>query len=948
MENNHNLSLFPWAILCFVDFSGEIKQVTPAFAKLLGRQTGENNSESETHTKEVWPNLLDLVHPQDRQAIELAISQPNRSTNEISYEIRCQHINGNYQWLLWNLKPNEHGFYAQITDIGNYKAKELQSAAGSDQHLLLILDSLDAFICVADIKTSEIIYENQYAKEVLGDLVGTICGNLQSIQCSKFSSQCSKLSSKNLNIEPNCAFCNQDELTKEEPSTLHKWECYNDLTNTWYEVHNRAIRWIDKRWVRLEIAYDITERKRVEQVIKLGQKRYMLAARAGKTGVWDWNLKTKEMYLGPHLKIMLGFADKRPLNSLDAWLSHIHTDDLKRLRKASLNYLRKRIPNFDEEYRLLAADGTLRWMNIRATTMHDEKGHAYRAVGTNTDITEHKKAEIELQRNKESAESANRFKSLFLATMSHEIRTPMNGVLGTAGLLYQTKLTRQQQHYVQMIENAGYALLTVINDILDFSKMEAGKGLTLNIIEFEPKKLVEEMVNLFAVSAQSKGLKISYELPSSSPKKLRGDSNRLRQILNNLLGNAIKFTNHGEVQLRLSVSSETTTKIVLCFEVSDTGIGIQKKSRNNLFQLYFQIDESKKQYQGTGLGLFISRQLLEKMNGEIDFKSEYGQGSTFWFKIPLEKVTPSQPLNRTNFVKKGEVSIISSENAFDESVDENEKWQVLLAEDNIINQEVGKTILTQHHCHVHVANNGLEAIEAIEQQAFDIIFMDCNMPELDGYDATEQIRELEKQQGKPRIPIIAFTADVMQSSHERCLSVGMDGILTKPIVLSELEEILKTWLENKESKMQEVQEAKSLTDQNSKTESISIQTEKQITDDGILNATLDLSALKEMRENLKPEKVKWLVNLYLEELPIYLKTLQETIASQDSDALYGAAHKFKGASAVLGAQHIIAFCKFFEKFAEENRFDKAEEQLVLLKMECDRVEKALLMFSDSV
>ncbi len=381
--------------------------------------------------------------------------------------------------------------------------------------------------------------------------------------------------------------------------------------------------------------------------------------------------------------------------------------------------------------------------------------------------------------------------------------------------------------------------------------------------------------------------------------------------------------------------------------MSDTGIGIQKKSRNNLFQLYFQIDESKNQYQGTGLGLFISRQLIEKMNGEIDFKSEYGQGSTFWFKIPLEKVTPSQPLNRTNFVKNGEVSIISSENAFDESVDENEKWQVLLAEDNIINQEVGKTILTQHHCHVHVANNGLEAIEAIKQQAFELIFMDCNMPELDGYDATEKIRELEKEQGKPRIPIIAFTADVMQSSHERCLSVGMDGILTKPIVLSELEEILKTWLENKESKMQEVQETKSLTDQNSKTESISIETEKQITDDGILN-TLDLSALEEMRENLKPEKVKWLVNLYLEELPIYLKTLQEAIASQDSEALYGAAHKFKGASAVLGAQHIIAFCKIFEKFAEENRFDKAEEQLVLLKMECDRVEKALLMFSDSV
>ena len=1217
--------------------------------------------------------------------------------------------------------------------VENNLSSSLPVEPAIHQHLLLILDSLDALVYVADVETYEILYENQYGRTMFGNLVGKICRQTF------------------LKQNHPCPFCSKHKVLNEEgvPSGLHKWECHSHLTNRWYEVHDRAIRWVDGRMVRLEIAYDITERREAEEAIKLGQERYLLAVRAGKTGVWDWNLKTKDMYLGPHLKVLLGLTDTELSNPLKAWMSVIHSKDVKRLRKAFLDYLRQPISQFDEEYRLLKKDGSIRWMNVRGSVVHDKQGCAYRMVGTNTDITEskrideslheqqyicqgiaqithtlltisnydkainialktlarlmgvdrayifendvlaatgeivikerffwvnekykpyqtshklnnisyayyqpgwydtlekdepitglikdfpepcrsflasyqvlsiliipihfkgqfwgfiglddchrefqwwssyeisvlniigdsirgtlahkqseeslrqsevnfrsiidnsyeavfvcdeegmirfvnpsaeklyqaprgglvgksfclsfkslesktefkfkdlkgephigelqlspikwegesrilvclhdmtaRKRTEIELQRNKEAAESANRFKSLFLAAMSHEIRTPMNGVLGMAELLHKTKLTHQQEHYVQMVENASQALLTVINDILDFSRIEAGKGLSLNMIEFDPRAVVEEMVSLFAVSAQGKGLEILCQLPPIMPEKLLGDPNRLRQVINNLFGNAIKFTNQGEVLLRLSVINETSDKVLLYFEVVDTGIGIKPDARKQLFQLYFQSDDSKMQYQGTGLGLYISRQLVQKMGGEIDLKSIYGYGSTFWFNIPFKKVKKttsllsnhvggekpnalfglkllivdnnvshrkillnetrawqmaveavsfsyscltllrdaaisSQPyqfvlidaelidaeipgsedsLNllrkikadpnlatlkviimttlqqtlETNILIAGYLNkpifragllecllgvLEDQPNQFEKEFYEDEddtitiQWQVLLAEDNIINQEVAQTTLTQLHCHVQVVGNGLEAFEATKQQVFDIIFMDCNMPEMSGYDASLKIREFEKQQGKHSVPIIAFTADITQLTHERCIAAGMDDVLTKPIVFSQLEHILNTWMENGNTKNLEPVQPKSLEVQNLASFK---DTEK--------DAPLDLKALEEMRQNINHSKVKWLIKLYLQELPSYLKALQEGILSQDGEVLFSAAHKLKGASAILGVRHVVTLCRQLEEFRHEGHFDEANEQLAEMKIQMELAQQAL-------
>ena len=1374
MENNYNLSSVPRLLLCFVDFSGEFKQVTPVFAKVLGRtaigeQTDAKASKPQNHldntSQSVWPNLLDLVHPQERQATEQAISQLSSGSVEVSFETRCQHINGNYHWLLWRAVPEAHGFYAQITEFDAYKQQTTGLEVASvppvtDQHLLLILDSLDALVYVADLDTYEILYENQYGRQLFGDVVGKICWQVF------------------LQKNSPCPFCNRNKIltTDEQPDVSHQWECYSTLVDKWYLVHDRAIRWIDGRLVRLEIAYDITERKQIEQSLKLSQERYALAVGAGKTGVWDWNIKTNEMYLDPNLKTLLGFTDSELPSQLEAWMALVHPDDVTRLRQVSRDCLLQRIPRFEEEYRLLDKDDSTRWMIVRGTTVHDEQEHAYRMVGTNIDITERKQfqerlqeqqrlwhgvaqvthtlltvpdddkaihsaleilgrltavdrayifenyvvpatgesvinqritwvnekykpyntphklknlsyayylpgwydilekdkpiaglvnafpepirsllasykvisilivpihfkgqfwgfiglddchrerqwspyeifvlkvagdsirgtlarkqfkeslrqseakfrsiiesshdailvcdkeglirfvnpaaeklykalpgeligksfcapfevefkkaefkfkdfkghshvgelqlseiewegeqltlvslrditdrkqAEIELQQNKEAAEAANRFKTLFLAAMSHEIRTPMNGVLGLTELLRKTTLTRQQQHYVQMIENSGQVLLTVINDILDFSRIEAGKGLVLNIIEFNPRELVEEMVSLFATSAQSKGLEILCQLPPHLPKTLRGEPSRLRQIINNLLGNAIKFTKSGEVLLRLSVSSETSTKVVLHFEVIDTGIGIEPSVRHNLFQLYFRTEDSNKS-PGTGLGLFISRRLIYEMGGEIDLKSEYGKGSTFWFKLPLEKplstssekasmfseqlsenalfqsndlerkinklrglkilivddnatswqilldetrawqmeaetarsgdaclekireaVAQNQPFQmvlidakmpelddglallqqikadpnfadllivmmttlqhplESDIIKQlagylnkpvlqadllacllmaieSQNEEVSKDHVDNENQTQAPRWQVLLAEDNVINQEVAKDTLMQLDCNVHVAVNGFEAIEAVEGQDFDLIFMDCNMPDFDGYAASRKIREREKQQSKHRVPIVAFTADVMPATREHCIAAGMDDYLTKPIILHELKNKLEIWLEKKTFSISEVNQASTVPDtscsliQKSENEELA---ETVITDNGSLltedESPIDFNVLNEMRANIQNDKINWIIALYLQELPTYLATLQQAIVSQDDKMLYSGAHKFKGASAILGAQRVVTLCKMLEQLGRSGTVDKAAELMAQMVIESEHLKQAL-------
>lgn len=398
------------------------------------------------------------------------------------------------------------------------------------------------------------------------------------------------------------------------------------------------------------------------------------------------------------------------------------------------------------------------------------------------DINERRRAEserIRLQANEQAALEASRIKSEFLANMSHEIRTPISGVIGLTELLLETPLTPEQADFAQGIKRSGELLLTVINDILDFSKMEAGK-LEFEIQPFSIAQSLGDTVRTLKFMADRKGIRLALDVGENMPSHLVGDSGRFRQILNNLIGNAIKFTNQGEVSVKAWTENQTTENATIRVEVRDTGIGIAPDVIPKLFTSFTQADSSTaRRFGGSGLGLCISKRLVEHMNGDIGVTSRLGEGSTFWFTVTLPRM-------------KNERVYTQRAAAADSEAQPSSKGCILLVEDNEVNQTIALRILRKWGHEVSVAGNGIIALEKLNEQRFDIILMDCQMPEMDGFEASARIRESEAW--FKDVPIIALTANAMSGDSERCLAAGMNDYLSKPIDSEKLKETLRKWI----------------------------------------------------------------------------------------------------------------------------------------------------------
>ena len=496
------------------------------------------------------------------------------------------------------------------------------------------------------------------------------------------------------------------------------------------------------------------------------------------------------LYVSPAYETIWGRTRESLYAAPVLWLQAVYKADRRKVMEIATTHSEaKRQIAF--EYRIMRPDGDIRWIRSRILALRDEEGVHYRSVGFSEDITEQKlasdalqQAHDELERRVEErtealrlaledAQAASRAKSEFLANMSHEIRTPINGILGMAQLLGHTSLSDEQQEYIDLLQSSGDLLMRVVNDVLDFSKIEAGK-LDIEHIPFGLRDTVSGTLSTLGLRAREKGLQLRHQVMEEVPEQLVGDPGRLQQILFNLVGNAIKFTETGHIDVRFELFSQDGNDLIIGVSVVDTGIGIPEDKQATIFDAFAQADTSHtRQYGGTGLGLAITSRLVDMMGGELAVDSVEGKGSTFRFSLRFEKGADKTAASRVrNFASTAR------------------PMHLLLAEDNPVNQRLAVRLLEKEGHTVTVVDTGQKVLDILLRESFDAILMDVQMPELDGLQTTQAIRERERQ-SDDHMPIVALTAHAMVDDRRRCLQAGMDAYISKPIVVEELHNILE-------------------------------------------------------------------------------------------------------------------------------------------------------------
>ncbi len=817
--------------------------------------------------------------------------------------------------------------------------------------------------------------------------------------------------------------------------TLELSALRRDRTEFPAEVSLSGVK-VKGEWHGVGIVRDITERKRIEDELRESEGRVRTILESIQTGIVIVDEKTHMIVeCNPSAAEMIGLPRER----INGHVCHnfICPAEVGRCPITDLGQ-----PVDNAERILLRADGSQ--IPILKTATRVKLSGRDCVLGCFVDISERKQAEKALREAKEAAEAATRIKAMFLANMSHEIRTPMNGVIGMTGLLLDTELTAEQRQYAETVESSAQALMAVINDILDFSKVEAGK-LDIETLDFDLRAILDDMNDILAVRAQEKGLEYSCVYAPETPSLLRGDPGRLRQILTNLVGNAVKFTSEGEVVVHVALAEEAGDEVLLRFAVSDTGIGIPKEIVDSLFEAFTQADSSvSRRYGGTGLGLAISKQLAERMGGGIGVESAPGKGSTFWFTARCHRQPPAAVLpvdmpvmitdirilvvddNATNrFVLKEQlrswrcrfdeapdamtalamlrdaaaakdpfvIAILdmqmpgmdgetlgrritedpalrqtllvmltsvgnrgdaarlqeigfagyltkpvkqsrlydclaevlgrqtTQQDAHRRSVvtqysvaeDRKHKIRILLAEDNTTNQLVALRILEKLGYHADAVANGLEAVTALATVPYDVVLMDVQMPEMDGFEATRHIRDASTSVLDHDVPIVAMTAHAMKGDQERCLEAGMNDYVSKPVNPQELAEALGRQLGRKDQLRPAGKARTSASDSSSFDKKSALA--RVGGDEAILNEIL---------------------GVFLEDALDQMELLDKALMNNDAEALRRQAHSLKGASGNVGALAVQRIASQIEASGQQNELNRAIRLLPEIRAEYEK------------
>ena len=521
------------------------------------------------------------------------------------------------------------------------------------------------------------------------------------------------------------------------------------------------------------------------------EEMFRLAIEGSNDGIFEWTLDKETAYYSTQFWAMLGHERDKFPQTMQAFRDILHPEDRERVLSHLERYLSGELPDYLIIFRMRHKSGRWVWINARGKALYDDKGRPYRMVGAHTDISHIKAYEEKLQKAKETAEKASRAKTDFLAHMSHEIRTPLTAISGIAEIFekYQGNLDPKQQQLVRTLNSSTQSLKELVSDILDFSKIESGE-LELEESPFSLQNLFEQVISIVSVKAHEKGIDFRFDYDDVRRQRILGDRARLRQVLINLVGNAVKFTDKGSVDITATRTLKNGEPY-LRIDVRDTGIGIDSKHFDMIFERFKQADSSvSRKYGGTGLGLPISQRLARLMGGNITVESVLGKGSTFTLMLPVRQ--------------EEEIAEAESDQSLSHSLTETIREQgvkaqkrILLVEDYEGNVVLLSYLLDNIGCPYDVARTGLEALNMWKQRAYDVILMDVQMPEMDGFTATAQIRRMEQEKSLPRTPIIGMTAHALVGDKEKCIEAGMDSYLPKPIVEIDLKAKIAEYLDAK-------------------------------------------------------------------------------------------------------------------------------------------------------